>query len=174
MALSTEAAALRETLADREEEYAALDLALEALNEASRIMQSRFAPMIGRKAGGLLKRMTAGRYTGIYFDRELHFTVQEEGRPEPVALEYLSEGTKNQVYLAVRLAVCELALPAEDPCPLILDDVLLTFDDERAYRTLELLRSLAHERQILLFTCSRREREMLERMEEEEKACRPQ
>ena len=62
--------------------------------------------------------------------------MQSAGDLEPRGLEYLSEGTKNQVWLAARLAICRLALPGEDPCPLILDDVLLTFDDERARRAL--------------------------------------
>ena len=88
--------------------------------------------------------------------------------------EFLSAQTKNQVYLAVRLAICRLALGEEDPCPLILDDVLLTFDDTRAKRALRLLQDLAGGRQILMFTCSRREEKLLREIREEENACLPQ
>ena len=98
----------------------------------------------------------------------MHFSTQREGDPSAHALEYLSEGARNQVYLAVRLAICSLVLPKDDPCPLILDDVLATFDDVRAKQTLRLLRELARERQILLFTCRSRERELLQQLEEEE------
>ena len=161
LVLASEAEDLRERIRTGEGELSALDLAEQALADAGRQMQNRFAPLIGREAGEMFKGLTGGRYTGLYFDRDLHFAVQRAGDLEPRALEYLSEGTKNQLYLAVRLAICRLALPTEDPCPLILDDVLLTFDDERARRALEVLLELGKERQLLLFTCSGRERELL-------------
>ena len=69
----------------------------------------------------------------------------------------LSRGTMDQLYLAVRLAVCELALPEEDTAPLVLDDALANFDDKRMALALDVLRELASERQILLFTCHSRE-----------------
>ena len=69
-----------------------------------------------------------------------------------------SRGTVDQLYLAVRLAVCELALPAEEPAPLVLDDALSDFDDARMALALECLEQYAGERQILLFTCPGRER----------------
>ena len=174
LVLASEAEALRGSIAAGEADYAALDLAEQALAEAGRQMQGRFAPLVSREAGLLLKTLTGGRYTGIYFDREMRFSVQPADDLEPRSLEYLSEGTKNQVYLAVRLAICRLALGEEDPCPLILDDVMLTFDDTRAKRALELLQDLARERQILLFTCSGREEELLREIREEEKECHPQ
>ncbi len=174
LVLASEAEALREAITAGEEDYAALDLAEQALAEAGRQMQGRFAPLVSREAGLLLKTLTGGRYTGIYFDREMRFSVQPADDLEPRSLEYLSEGTKNQVYLAVRLAICRLALGEEDPCPLILDDVLLTFDDTRAKRALELLLDLAGERQILMFTCSGREEELLREIRKEERECLPQ
>ncbi len=174
LVLASEAEALRESIAAGEEEYAALDLAEQALTEAGRQMQGRFAPLVSREAGLLLKTLTGGRYTGIYFDRDMRFSVQPANELEPRSLEYLSEGTKNQVYLAVRLSICRLALGEEDPCPLILDDVLLTFDDVRAKRALKMLLDLSAERQILMFTCSRREEKLLREIREEENACLPQ
>lgn len=174
LVLSSEAEALRASIAAGETEYAALDLAEQAMAEAARQMQSRFAPLVSLEAGKLLKALTGGRYTGIYFDREMRFSVQPAEDVERRALEYLSEGTKNQVYLAVRLAICRLALGEEDPCPLILDDVLLTFDDTRAKRAMKLLLDLSRERQILLFTCSGREERLLREIREEEEVCLPQ
>ena len=70
----------------------------------------------------------------------------------------LSQGTADQLYLAVRLAVCDLVLPGEDPCPLVLDDALANFDDARMALALETLAELGKQRQILLFTCHSRER----------------
>ena len=74
----------------------------------------------------------------------------------------LSRGAADQLYLAVRLAVCELALPEEDPAPLVLDDALTDFDDGRMALALDLLRAMGRERQIVLFTCHSRESRYLE------------
>ena len=73
----------------------------------------------------------------------------------------LSQGTADQLYLAVRLAICSLVLPEEEPCPLVLDDALANFDDDRLKLALELLRELGEERQILLLTCHSREGRLL-------------
>ena len=62
----------------------------------------------------------------------------------------------------MRLAVCELVLPAEEPCPLVLDDALANFDDGRCGLALEALARLGEERQILLFTCHSREARLAE------------
>ena len=74
----------------------------------------------------------------------------------------LSQGTADQLYLALRLAVADLVLPSPQACPLILDDALLSFDDDRLAVVLHLLTELAEDRQILLFTCQHREFFMLE------------
>ena len=63
------------------------------------------------------------------------------------------------IMLAVRLAVCRLCLP--DKPPILLDDALAAFDDQRLTLALDLLRELAREQQILLFTCQKREGEAL-------------
>ena len=57
---------------------------------------------------------------------------------------------------------CELVLPAEEPCPLVLDDALANFDDGRCALALEALSRLGEERQILLFTCHSREARLAE------------
>jgi uncharacterized protein YhaN len=67
--------------------------------------------------------------------------------------EYLSAGTLDLLYLAVRLAVCELALPEGEPCPLIIDDALVNLDETRYAQAIELLKQIARQRQVILFTC---------------------
>lgn len=59
------------------------------------------------------------------------------------------------MYLAVRLAVCELALPSGKPCPLIIDDALVNLDNTRYKQTMSLLKKIALNRQVILFTCRR-------------------
>ena len=71
----------------------------------------------------------------------------------------LSRGTVDQLYLAVRLAICELVLPPEKQVPIVLDDALANFDDSRCAAALQFLKEAAGNRQILLFTCHSREGE---------------
>ncbi len=164
--LATEEANLTEDIHRLQGEYDALELALDALREANTQLQTLFSPLISRRAAALMARMTDSAYAGVYFDREMHFSAQRTGDLNAHALEYLSEGTRNQLYLAVRLAICELVL-TEEPCPLILDDVLAAFDDKRAKDTLRLLRELSRERQIILLTCQSREKRLLAELETE-------
>ncbi|HJG87320.1 AAA family ATPase [Pseudoflavonifractor capillosus] len=148
---------LTEELSRRREEYAALTLALEGLDEANGQLRARFSPALNARAGELLARLTGGKYSRVTLTRELEASAEEADSPLPRRTLLLSQGTAEQVYLAVRLAVCRLALPAEDPAPLVLDDALDAFDDSRMALALEVLRELAEERQILLFTCHSRE-----------------
>ena len=74
----------------------------------------------------------------------------------------MSAGAADQLYLSARLAICELVLPPEKSIPIILDDALTNFDDERCATALRWLKQAAAHRQILLFTCQHREFFMLE------------
>jgi uncharacterized protein YhaN len=69
-----------------------------------------------------------------------------------VGVEGLSVGTRDQLYLALRLASLERHAESTDPMPLVLDDVLITFDDDRARATLEVLGEFASVTQVLFFT----------------------
>ena len=68
----------------------------------------------------------------------------------------------DQLYLAVRLAICDMVLPAEKRVPLILDDALVSFDDDRLRAALDYLLAESEKRQILLFTCQKREMDYLQ------------
>ena len=151
----------QEELLRRRAEYDALTLALEGLSTAGQSLQGRFAPALNRRAGELFARLTGGKYGAVTLTREFEALAQEPGEVLPRRSLALSQGTVDQLYLAVRLAVCELALPQEDPAPLVLDDALVHFDDARCALALEVLRELAKARQILLFTCHGREGTLL-------------
>ncbi|SBV91894.1 LPXTG-motif cell wall anchor domain protein [uncultured Eubacteriales bacterium] len=148
---------LEEELERRSEEHDALALALEALGAANATLQSRFSPALNAEAGEVLSALTGGKYTKVGLNRQFEASAQEADAALPRSTIALSQGTAEQVYLAVRLAVCALALPAEKSAPLILDDALDAFDDTRMALALDYLLTLAQERQILLFTCHTRE-----------------
>ena len=149
--------AILEELDRRKKEYDALTAALEALEKGHAGLQARFSPALNRRAGELLAKLTGGKYDKVSLTREFEALAEEHDGLLPRRALVLSRGTADQLYLAVRLAVCQLVLPGEDPCPLVLDDALANFDDERMALALDTLAELGNERQILLFTCHSRE-----------------
>ena len=142
----------------RKQEMEAVSLAMDALTQANAQLQERFSPELNTLSGQYMARLTGGRYSAVSLTRELEGFVQSGGVLPRSAL-YLSRGTADQLYLAVRLAVCRLCLP-EKP-PILLDDALTAFDDSRLTLALELLWELSGEQQLLLFTCQKREGETL-------------
>ena len=135
------------------EEYDAISLAVDTLHAADSELQSRFSPQLGKLAAQYMSFMTGGRYSDVLINRD--FSASAKTQDDAVARdsEYLSAGTLDLMYLAVRLAVCELAMPAGETCPLIIDDALVNLDEERLRQAMALLRELARSRQIILFTC---------------------
>ncbi len=162
-ALEAEREQLTARIAQLTARYAALERAEAALSQADGALQTRFSPQIGKLAGELLGAMTDGRYDTVLLDRKLRAEARQTGESITRELLYLSGGTADQVYLAVRLAICRLALGKDTP--LILDDALVRFDDRRMKSALALLREEAKTRQIILFTCQTREQAALNSME---------
>ena len=157
MALKCEHAQLLEQRDALERQYAALALAIETLGRADAELQSRFSPQLAQKAADYMDYLTGGRYDELVLARDLSAKARSADDPTPRDTAYLSAGTADLLYLSVRLALCELTCPTDDPCPLVLDDTLVNFDDARARRAMALFREIAQHRQVILFTCHERD-----------------
>lgn len=157
MALKCEHAQLLEQRDALERQYAALALAIETLGRADSELQSRFSPQLAQKAADYMDYLTDGRYDELVLARDLSAKARSADDPMPRDTAYLSAGTADLLYLSVRLALCELTCPTDDPCPLVLDDTLVNFDDARARRAMALFREIAQYRQVILFTCHERD-----------------
>lgn len=157
--LSAQKEQLEDRLARRRLELEAISLAMETLTQANVRLQERFSPELNRLTGQYMARLTGDKYPAVSLTRELEGFVREGDGVLPRSALYLSRGTADQLYLALRLAVCRLCLP-ERP-PILLDDALVSFDDGRLAHALELLWELSGEQQLLLFTCQKREGEAL-------------
>lgn len=157
LVLSSSLSCMREEYELISQEYEAIALAVDTLREADSEIQSRFSPELGRVAAGYMSAVTGGRYADVLINRD--FTAKTRTKDDAVArdAEYLSAGTLDLMYLAVRLAVCELALPKGESCPLIIDDALVNLDDTRFAQAMELLRQIARTRQVILFSCRQKE-----------------
>ena len=152
----------QEELARLQEEYDAIALAMTALEQANTTLQNRFSPALGARAAEIFAALTAGKYDKVLLSSDLSLSAEAAGDPMSRSIQQLSQGAADQLYLAVRLAICDMVLPAEKHVPLILDDALVTFDDDRLRAALDCLLSESKNRQILLFTCHDRERAYLQ------------
>ena len=154
MALRSQLMEKREHVQRLEGQYEAISLAVEALKAADAELQLRFSPALGRRAAGYLARITGGRYDAVAVSRDFSVTARLTGDAQQRDSLYMSAGAADALYLALRLAIVDLTLPAEEPCPIVLDDALAYVDGERRARVMELLREIAEKRQVILFTCS--------------------
>lgn len=155
--LRASAESLQSQIGQLQEEYDALRLAMDTLTDANTVLQNRFSPQLSRRTAEIFRELTEGRYTAAALDRSFHLTARPAGDPIDRDIQLLSAGAADQLYLSARLAICELVLPPEKSIPIILDDALTNFDDERCAAALRWLKQAAAHRQILLFTCHSRE-----------------
>ena len=137
-----------------EDTYSALELAQTALSAATTELQRRFAPRISKRAQELFGKLTNQRYDRLTLssDLSLNTCTQEEDTLRPA--QHRSDGTVDQLYLALRLAVAEELTPE---APLVLDDALVRFDDTRLAAAIDILRQYGENKQVILFTCQGRE-----------------
>jgi len=150
----------KETLhAALEREYSVFSLAMSALEEANEELQNRFSPELSKKCAKYFAKLTKGKYNTVLLQRTLEAAAETEDDPYPISALQLSQGAADQLYLSLRLAICDLLLPPGTP--LVLDDALTAFDDERAAAALEVLLEISQSRQVLLFTCQDREERLL-------------
>ena len=143
-------------IARLEDTYAALTIAQETLAQARAELQRRFAPRIAKRAQELLSAMTGGRYRSLIMGED--FSLQAGTGEEDTLRDSLwrSDGTVDQLYLALRLAVAEELTPE---APLILDDALVRFDDQRLKAAVKILEETGKNKQVICFTCQGREAE---------------
>ncbi|MDT7703866.1 MAG: hypothetical protein QOJ30_6191 [Pseudonocardiales bacterium] len=143
--------------ADAAERYLVVHLQREILRRELESYERRHASPLLVEAGGLLERLTGGRFTGLRPGEGGRTLVAVRADGEELTPDQLSEGTADQAFLALRLAGV-VALQAEreadglPPVPVVLDDVLMTFDDGRAAAALGLLADLGQRWQVVLLT----------------------
>lgn len=143
---------------EAEQELDAIVLATECLEKADSALRERFSPKLNRLAGEYFSELTGGRYDGLRISSGFSPSVMQAGEAVSRDKRSLSVGAAEQMYLAMRLAICSMLSQNSDPPPLILDDALCAFDDERMGMAMEVLRSVSAHRQVILFTCHSRER----------------
>lgn len=139
-------------LADGEKDLARLLLARHMLEAAITAWESKSQPEVYRQASRLLETMTAGAWVQVRMSEEGRLQVVDRVKTvrEPV---HLSLGTCQQLYLSLRIALLMTAENVGRAIPIMADDILVNFDEERRRGAVSALRELAARRQVILFTC---------------------
>ena len=130
---------------------------------AGKILRDQIENYRKENQGPLVKRasehfsaLTLGSFDGLMTDfnerddEPVLAGIRSEG--ERVYVEGMSSGTRDQLYLALRLASLEKYMEISEPMPFIVDDVLVDFDDARSQAALNALAELAEKTQVILFT----------------------
>lgn len=149
----------RAELEERRLDYEALTVALEELQAANDEMRSSISPRIAALAGDLFAAATGGRYGALELDTRLYLSFESAFGLK--SAEHLSAGTREAVYLCLRLAVIKL-IYGESKVPIVLDDAFAHTDDERVRNIVKLFCDSGN--QIIMAGCTDREERALDRV----------
>lgn len=141
------------------EDIEALEMAGEQIKKAAEEMCEDIKDELDAEISKQVSRITAGKYDRIRVGEKGNLEIFAEGRK--IKIEQLSRGTYEQLYLALRLAVGKL-VTREEPLPILLDEVFAMYDEKRLQFALQTLAETG--RQVFLFTCHKREEELLQQM----------
>lgn len=148
---------VRESLEEIRRRRDRLALLAGVIREADRRFRDRNQPDLLRTAGQYLETITDGRYRRLRMEEgRMSGTLYLEGPGYPHAMEVaspVSTGTREQVYLALRLAIIDHLDAGSERLPIFLDEAFVNWDARRRERAFTLLAEVAHERQVFVFTC---------------------
>lgn len=133
-------------IAELKKELHVINLAINTINQVSAEIHGDLGFLINDNISDIVSKITDGKYKDVRMDEKLHVMVKDED--SYVGIEYLSAGTIEQIYLAVRLSVARLL--CKDRMPLIIDDIFTAYDETRLVNTLDCLKTIDTEQIILL------------------------
>ena len=130
-----------------------LELAMAVLTESFSEVRRSYGSVLDNKTGEIFSGITGGKYNGINVSKSFDISVQKTDIFGSFDSAYLSSGTVDQAYLSLRLALSELITDENGTLPIMLDDSLAQFDDNRQKIALEYLKKYSNKNQIIMFTC---------------------
>ena len=144
-------------LKDLKERLAVLLLAQEMLEKAAENMKNNVSPELASRAGELLSQSTDGKYGKLWVSGQMHVTYSDASSGGTVRdVEYLSGGTQDALYVALRIALCEI-LSQDKNIPMIFDESFSFIDKKRLQAIYDIIS--ARNGQTLVFSALSRDRE---------------
>lgn len=144
---------LNEKLENMKEFTEILDIATENLNEAYANQRSSWGRVLETRVLDIFKSLTGNAYDDMLISKDFEISVKKESDITAHTAEYLSRGTFQQAYLALRLGLSEFLSKEAGSLPVILDDAFSQFDDKRTAEGFKFLKELSRENQVIFLTC---------------------
>lgn len=144
-----------------EKRLKSLTLARDTIEKISKNIQRDFAPTLNKKVSDTISIVTEDKYKEVKINEKMDISVVEPESNALVDIGRLSGGTMDQIYFATRFGIVDIL--KEDKTPLILDDCFIQYDKNRLENILKFLTKESEKRQIILFTCHTREKDILDR-----------
>jgi uncharacterized protein YhaN len=138
-----------------------MEIAKEVLTNAYDEMKNNINPQFVKQLSINVSEITNGKYNNILFNEEEGLIVELENG-KYISAERLSIGTIEQIYLALRFAIIEEL--TDEKMPIFLDEVFAFYDTDRLKNTLEYISNKFKDRQIIIFTCTDREKDILNKL----------
>lgn len=144
---------LKETISAQEDFCNATDIALEVLGDSFSAMREGFGGKLESETSEIFSKLTGGAYASVDISKDFEIKTNRNGVFGAKEWQFLSAGTTDQAYLALRLALAGLISDEKEPLPIIMDDVLAQYDDTRADRAMAFFSEYSKQHQVILFTC---------------------
>jgi uncharacterized protein YhaN len=154
-AIAAEAQQILAAIRTHSEQYVRLKLAARMLRDEIERFRRKHSDPILAHTSRYLEKLTCGAFSAVETDfdeADQPVLVGLRNNGERLRVEAMSTGTRDQLYLALRLANLEQYLETAEPIPFVVDDILIQFDDERALATLATLADFSANTQVILFT----------------------
>ncbi len=140
-----------------------INIAYDTLIECFKELQRDFGPILNEKVSKIFSSIVIDNYEEVKVSEDYGLKVRDRGRNDIIDADYLSNGTLDQIYFSLRMAFIDLIFDGEEIIPIFLDEGFMQYDDERLVKVLEYIKTIDKSRQIIIFTCQKREVDILKK-----------
>ena len=157
-------AEVKEKIKLLEKRLKGIEIAANYMEKAFKELQKSFGPVINKKVEEIFKEVTNGAYKDLKVSEDYNLIIKNTKNNSIMDTAYLSSGTYDQIYLALRLGIIDIIFKNKK-VPIILDESFTQYDDKRLKTMLEIIYRRVERNQVILFTCQKREINLLKERE---------
>lgn len=154
--IDEEIAEVKGKIKSLEKKLKGIEIATNYMEKAFKELQKSFGPVINKKVEDIFKDVTKGAYKDLRVSEDYNLVVKDTKSNKIMDASYLSSGTYDQIYLALRLGIIDIIFE-DKKVPIILDESFTQYDDNRLKTMLDIIYRRVYKNQIILFTCQKRE-----------------
>ena len=162
--IDEEIAEVKGKIKSLEKKLKGIEIATNYMEKAFKELQKSFGPVINKKVEDIFKDVTKGAYKDLRVSEDYNLVVKDTKSNKIMDASYLSSGTYDQIYLALRLGIIDIIFE-DKKVPIILDESFTQYDDNRLKTMLDIIYKRVYKNQIILFTCQKREINILKEKE---------